>query len=170
MLTALIIPSVMLIIITYGVLNKVSVFDCFTIGAKEGFTTMFSIAPSLIGLITAIGMFKASGALDILTKLFSPLLDSIGIPTEVAPLFFLKPVSGSGSLAMLNQIVNDNGANSVISKIAAVMTGSTETTFYCIAVYFGATKVKKLGCTVPCALIGDFVSMTMAALLINLWG
>lgn len=170
MLTYLIIPAILLIIITYGIINKVPVFDCFTSGAKEGFATMYSIAPSLIGLITAIGMFKASGALDILTNLFSPVMNLIGIPNEVAPLFFLKPVSGSGSLAMLNQIVNDNGADSVISKIAAVMTGSTETTFYCIAVYYGATKVKKISYTVPCALIGDFVSMATAALVIKLYG
>ena len=167
MTISLIIPAIMLIILTAGLINHVPVFTCFTDGAKEGLKTMYSIAPSLIGLITAIGMFKASGALEILTSTLAPITELVGIPKEVAPLFFLKPISGSGSLAMLNQIVEDNGADSVISKIAAVMTGSTETTFYCIAVYYGATNIKKTGYTVPCAVLGDFASMLTACLLFN---
>ena len=166
MIVSLIIPAIMLIILTDGLIKKVPIFSCFTDGAKEGLKTMYSIAPSLIGLITAIGMFKASGALDILTNFLSPVTELIGIPKEVSPLFFLKPISGSGSLAMLNQIISDNGADSVVSKIAAVMTGSTETTFYCIAVYYGATNIKKTGYTVPCALLGDFASMLTACLIV----
>lgn len=162
MIVSLIIPAIMLIILTAGLLKKVPVFSCFTDGAKEGLKTMYSIAPSLIGLITAIGMFKASGALDILTSVLLPITEFLGIPKEAAPLFFLKPISGSGSLAMLNQIVADNGADSPTAKIAAVMTGSTETTFYCIAVYYGATNIKKTGYTVPCALLGDLASMLAA--------
>lgn len=170
MATQLIIPITMALIITYGLVKKVPVFNCFTTGAKNGFITMYSIAPSLIGLITAIGMFKASGALEILTTLLTPFTELIGLPREVSPLFFLKPISGSGSLAMLSQIVSDNGANSAISKIAAVMTGSTETTFYCIAVYYGATQIKKTGCTVPCAVLGDITGMVMASIAVKVMG
>ncbi len=170
MLASLIVPAVMMIIITYSLVKKVPVFSCFTDGAKNGFKTMYSIAPSLIGLITAIGMFKASGALDILTDLFTPVSELMGLPREVSPLFFLKPISGSGSLAMLSQIVSDNGADSLVSKIAAVMTGSTETTFYCIAVYYGATKIKKTGCTVPAALLGDLAGMLMASFSVKIMG
>ena len=169
MTTTLIMPVTILLIVGYGFIKKVPVFDCFTDGAKEGFSTMYSIAPSLIGLITAVGMLKASGALDMITYFFTPIMDKLGIPSEVAPLFFLKPISGSGSLAMLNRIVADNGADSAVSKIAAVMTGSTETTFYCIAVYYGATKIKKTGCTVACALLGDIASMTMACFAVQYW-
>ena len=161
-----IIPSVIVLTVIYGALKKVDLFEAFTDGAKEGIGSLISIAPSLIGLITAIGMFKASGALDILTNFLSPVTELMGIPKEVSPLFFLKPISGSGSLAMLNRIVSDNGADSVVSKIAAVMTGSTETTFYCIAVYYGATNIKKTGYTVPCALLGDFASMLTACLIV----
>lgn len=166
----LIIPMVMVLIILSGLIKKISVFNCFIDGAKDGFSTIYSIAPSLIGLITAIGMFKASGALDLLTQAFEPLLNLIGLPKEVTPLFFLKPISGSGSLAVLNQIIADNGANSFVSKVAAVMTGSTETTFYCIAVYYGAIEIKKTGCTVPCALLGDFAGMLMACISVRLMG
>ena len=170
MATQLIIPITMAFIITYGLIKKIPVFSCFTEGAKNGFSTMYAIAPSLIGLITAIGMFKASGALEILTTLLSPFTEFIGLPSEVSPLFFLKPISGSGSLAMLSQIVSDNGANSTISKIAAVMTGSTETTFYCIAVYYGTTQIKKTGCTVPSAILGDIAGMIMATVAVKVMG
>lgn len=163
-LSTIIVPLVMAIIIISGLVKKQPVFGCFLEGAKEGFSTMYSIAPSLIGLITAIGMLKASGALDMLTGLFAPLTSLIGIPEEVTPLLMLRPISGSGSLAILNQIVEDNGANSLVAKAAAVMAGSTETTFYCIAVYFGAVGVKRISYTVPCALIGDFAGMVMACL------
>lgn len=167
---ALIIPLIMVIIIITGLVKKVDVFNKFTDGAKEGFSTIYSIAPSLIGLIVAIGMFKASGALELLTQIFEPLTSLIGIPKETTPLFFLRPISGSGSLALLSQIVSDCGADSFAARAAAVMAGSTETTFYCIAVYYGSVKIKKTGCTVPCALLGDFAGMVMACLTVRLIG
>ncbi len=165
MTVSLIIPAFILITVIAGFIKRVPIFNCFTEGAKDGLKIMYTIAPTLIGLITAIGMLKASGALDLLTKTLSPITELLGIPKEISPLFLLKPISGSGSLAMLNQIIADYGANSVIAKTAAVMTGSTETTFYCIAVYYGAVNIKKTGYTVPCALLGDFASMLAACLL-----
>ncbi len=165
MYAALIIPITMLIIITVGLAQRQPIFSIFAEGAKEGLHTMYSIAPSLVGLITAIGMFKASGVLDCLTSLLSPVTDLAGIPEQVTPLFFLKPISGSGSLAILNNIINENGADSIVTKIASVMTGSTETTFYCIAVYYGSVGISKTGCTIPCALVGDFVGMMTAIIL-----
>ncbi len=162
--SSIIIPLVMAVIILSGLIKKVPVFNCFLDGAKEGLSTMYSIAPSLIGLITAVGMLKASGALEMITGLFSPVTSLLGIPQEVTPLLLLKPISGSGSLAVLNQIISDYGANSFIAKAAAVMTGSTETTFYCIAVYFGSVGIKKTGYTVPCALMGDMAGMIMACI------
>ncbi len=166
MTTDLIMPVIILLIITTGFAKKVPMFSCFTDGAADGLKTMVSIAPSLIGLITAIGMLKASGALDLICSVFSPLSDLLGIPSENVPLLFLKPISGSGSLAMLDQIIRENGANSLVSKAAAVMTGSTETTFYCIAVYCSAAKIKNTGYTIPCALLGDFASMAAACFIV----
>ena len=161
------IPIIIFLIIIAGLYQKIPVFNCFMNGAKDGLKTIYEISPSLIGLITAIGMLKASGGLEILTHILSPAANFIGIPSEVSPLFILKPISGSGSLAMLEQIIKENGADSIISKIAAVMTGSTETTFYCIAVYYGATNIKNTGKTIPCALIGDMVSMLTACFLFS---
>ena len=170
MYTAMIIPAAMLLIVTSGLIRKQPVFSQFAAGAKEGLNTMYSIAPSLIGLITAIGMLKASGLLGLFTSLMSPLTNLAGIPEDVTPLFFLKPISGSGSLALLDEIIHSCGANSSITKIASVMTGSTETTFYCIAVYYGAVSVNKTGCTIPCALLGDFVGMMTAIILTSYFG
>ena len=159
-----IIPGIMLIIIVYALIKGTPVFSAFTDGAKEGLKNMYAIAPSLIGLVTAVGMLKASGAADLITTLAEPITSLLGIPKATAPFFLLKPVSGSGSFAMLNSIIEEHGADSLIAKAAAVMTGSTETTFYCIAVYFGATKIKKTGCTIQCAMLADFASMLTACL------
>lgn len=165
---SMIMPLVMAAIIISGLVKKQPVLDCFLEGAKEGFATMYSIAPSLIGLITAIGMLKASGALNMLTELISPVTSFIGFPDEVTPLLLLRPISGSGSLAVLSRIVEDCGADSLAARTAAVMAGSTETTFYCIAVYFGSIGVKKISYTVPCALLGDFAGMVMACITVRL--
>lgn len=166
----MIIPLIMLAVLVYGLIKKVPVFALFTDGAKEGLHTMYAIAPPLIGLITAIGMLKASGAMDMLTSLLTPAAEFMHIPPEVTSLFLLKPISGSGSLAVLSRIISDNGADSLAAKTAAVMTGSTETTFYCIAVYYGSVNISKTGCTVPCAIIGDFVGMATAIILTSLAG
>ncbi len=170
MYASMIIPITLLVIVLWGLIKKEPIFTLFTDGVKEGLHTMYSIAPSLIGLITAIGMVKASGILDLFTSLLSPVTDLAGIPEQITPLMFLKPISGSGSLALLDSIIKENGANSLVTKIAAVMTGSTETTFYCIAVYYGAVKINKTGCTVPCALIGDFIGMMTAIIVTSHFG
>ena len=170
MYASMIVPITMLAVIICGLIKKQPIFTLFAEGAKDGLHTMYSIAPSLIALITAIGMVKASGVLDLFTSMLKPMTDYFGIPEQVTPLFFLKPISGSGSLAILNSIIKENGANSLVTKIASVMTGSTETKFYCIAVYYGAVKINKTGCTIPCALIGDFIGMMTAIILTSSFG
>ena len=107
MTVSLIIPAFILITVIAGFIKRVPIFNCFTEGAKDGLKIMYTIAPTLIGLITAIGMLKASGALDLLTETLSPITELLGIPKEISPLFLLKPISGSGSLAMLNQIITN---------------------------------------------------------------
>ena len=142
-------------------------FDSFTDGAKEGLKTLTSIAPSLFGLIIAVSMLEASGFFDILTKLFTPVCEIVGFPPEVLPLGLMRPVTGSGSFAMLDSILRKYGADSIIGKIASVMAGSTETTFYAVTVYFGSIGIKKTGFTIPAALAADSISMIMAFLTIK---
>ena len=161
------IPIVILIILFTGMIKGVEVFDVFMKGAKEGLVSSFIIAPSLIGLITAIEMIKVSGALDIFTNLIFPLTNCIKVPSEIVPLALLRPISGSGSLAILDNILSQYGPDSNIGKTASLIMGSTETTFYTIAVYFGYAGIKNTRHTVPCALIADTVAIGLAIFIVN---
>lgn len=155
-------PAIVAAIILFGWLRGVNVFEAFLAGAKTGISTAFGIIPALTALILAVGVFSASGALDILTHAIAPAANAVGIPAEVVPLALLRPISGSGALAVLSDILNRFGPDSMIGRIASVMQGSTETTFYTIAVYFGAVSVKKTRHTLPAALIGDITGFLMS--------
>lgn len=162
------IPIVIALILLFGLYKGVPLFDTFLTGAKEGMKSTASILPALVGLITAVSMLKASGALDIFTAAITPLAAAIGLPPEVMPLALLRPVSGSGSLAIIDRIFSDAGPDSFAGRVASVMMGSTETTFYAIAVYFGAVGIKKTRHTIPAAVTGDITSFLVSALAIRL--
>ena len=164
----LIVPLLIALIIIYGLLKKVDVFEVFVEGAKDGLLVAFRILPVLVGLLTAIGMLRASGALDALTSLCAPLTRVLGVPEQVLPLALLKPVSGSGSLAVLENLLTQFSPDSYIGRVACVMQGSTETTFYTIAVYYGAVKTTRTRCTLPCALIGDAVGLILSGFVVRL--
>ena len=163
------VPCIIALILLFGFFRKVPLFDTFLDGAKEGLRSTVSIAPALVGLITAVTMLKASGALDLFTAAARPLAQALGLPPEVVPLTLLRPVSGSGSMALLNGIFADCGPDSFAGRVAAVMMGSTETTFYAIAVYFGAVGIKKTRHTIPAALSADLVSFLTSALAVRLF-
>lgn len=163
------VPCIIALILLFGFVRKVPLFDTFLDGAKEGLRSTVSIAPALVGLITAVTMLKASGALDLFTAAVRPLAQAVGLPPEVVPLTLLRPVSGSGSMALLNGIFADCGPDSFAGRVAAVMMGSTETTFYAIAVYFGAVGIKKTRHTIPAALSADLVSFLTSALAVRLF-
>ena len=159
-----ILPVAIVLIVGYGASKKVPVFDCFLEGAKDGLTTSAQILPALIALITAVGMFKSSGALDLVTYALRPVANLLHLPQEVIPLAILRPISGSGALVIFQDILQQYGPDSFIGRVASVMQGSTETTFYTIAVYYGATKVQKTRHTLPSALTADIVGFFMSAL------
>lgn len=162
-------PAVVLAIIIYGWLNGVELFSTFLAGAKEGINSALGIIPALVALITAVGVFSASGALDIITAAAAPLAERVGIPAELLPLALIRPISGSGSLVVLNDILTRFGADSFIGRAASVMQGSTETTFYTVAVYFGAISVKNLRYTVAAAVLADLVSFAAAIFFVRLF-
>lgn len=164
-----ILPGVILLILVFGLVRRVPLFETFLSGAKEGISSTFSIAPALVGLITAVSMLKASGALDLFTAALRPVASFLGLPAEVMPMTLLRPVSGSGSLAFLDSILRSFGPDSFAGRVAAVMMGSTETTFYTVAVYYGAVGVQKTRHTIPAALTGDAVSFLVAALTVRLF-
>lgn len=168
---ALVTPLIISAVALFGLLKRIDVFSAITAGAAEGLRTVARIFPALIALLSGVYMLRASGALDALTELFTPLLTLLGIPPETAPLIFLRPVSGSGALGVGSELIVKFGADSLIGRTAAVMLGSTETTFYVIAVYFGAAGIKRSRHAIPAALIADMVGFVAAAATARwLWG
>ena len=156
------IPVLLVGIPLIGMIRKVKVYDVFIEGAKEGFNVAVKIIPFLVGILVAIGMFRASGAMDLLTSALRPAMDAIHFPPEVFPLAVLRPLSGSGSLALTTDIVKRYGPDSLVSRIAATMYGSSETLFYVLAVYFGAVGVKRTRHAIPAAIVGDVVAALVA--------
>ena len=138
-------------------------------GAADGLKLMVSILPALIFLLTAVHMLRASGAAEILSRCFAPLFSLFGIPPETALLVFIRPISGSAALAVGAELMAEYGVDSLIGRTAAVMLGSTETTFYTISVYFGAACIQKTRYTIPAALFADLVGFTMASWTVKLF-
>lgn len=153
------IAAIFLIILSVGLFRDIKVFDAFVDGAKEGINTVLRIIPSLVGLLVAIGIFRASGALDLLIYAFNPVAKFLGIPSEALPLAFLRPISGGASLALVSDIIRQYGPDSFIGRVVCTMMGSTETIFYTLAVYFGAVGIKNIRYTLIAALIADTVSV-----------
>ncbi len=168
-LSSVVIPLLLSAVAVYGLGKRVNVYAALTRGAEEGLTVLLRIVPALIGLLTAVTMFRASGAMEWLSGLFAPLLDLLGIPAETAPLMLVRPVSGSGALAVASDLIASHGPDSYVGRVAAVMLGSTETTFYTIAVYFGSAGITKTRHTIPAALTADLTGFIAAALAVRLF-
>ena len=167
-LSAAAVPVFVGAILIVGLLRRVKLFDEFTAGAAEGLRASVQVLPPLVALMTAIAMLRASGLLEALTAAVAPLAAQWGFPPEVLPLALLRPVSGSGSLALLESIYAQYGADSFIGQVASVMQSSTETTFYTIAVYFGAVNIRRTRHTLAAAAGGDLCGVVLAVLMVRL--
>ena len=167
-LSTLIVPLLLAFTASFAMTRRVDVYAALTKGAEEGLTVLLHILPSLIALLTAVYMFRASGAMESLGALLAPALDKIGIPAETAPLLFIRPISGSGALAVGSEIMQVYGVDSYIGRVAAVMLGSSETTFYTVAVYYGSAGITKTRYTIPAALCADAVMFLASAWAVNL--
>lgn len=158
----------MTIILIHGYIKRVDLYECFVDGAKEGLKSAIKIMPYLIAIFLAIGVFRKSGAMDILVKVLSPIGKIVGIPKETIPLFVIRPISGSASLAMVQDIINNYGPDSFIGRVASTMMGSAETIFYTMAVYFGAVGVKDSRHTLPAALISHLAGAVASVIICRL--
>lgn len=156
-------PAIILAILGTGLLRNVRVFDAFAQGASDGIRTVVKILPSLVGILTAVGVFRASGALDFVIWLLTPAASFLGIPPEAMPLALLRPVSGSASLALVSETIRVYGPDSYIGRVVSTMMGSTETIFYTLAVYYGSTGIRNIRYTLLAALIADGVSVIASA-------
>jgi spore maturation protein B len=162
------IPLILLLIVGFGAFKRVKVYEVFVDGAKEGFNVAVRIIPYLVAILVAIAVFRSSGAMDWLIMGLSPVLKPLGVPPEVLPMMFVRPLSGSGALGVMSEGLKTYGPDSLIGNMLSTMMGSTETTFYVLAVYFGSVAVRKTRHAVPAALLGDFAGLCMAIFLSNL--
>ena len=165
----LLIPGILLLCAAAGLYRRENVYEALTDGALQGLSLLKTIVPSLVILLCAIGMLRASGAFDLLDRLLSPVCRVIGLPPEVLPLMLVRPFSGSAALAVGAELMTRYGVDSQIGRTAAVMLGSTESTFYTITVYFGAAKLRSTRYAVPAALIADLTGFLCAALFTRLF-
>lgn len=163
-------PVIIGAILLFGFFKGVDVFDAFVLGAKEGISTTIGLLPTLLGLIVAVSMVRASGLLDAVCVLCEPIAQWAGISTELLPLALLRPISGSGSSAYTLSLLEQFGPDSETGMIASVLASSTETTFYAVTVYFGAAGCRKLGHTLPAALAGDMMSVLLSVVTVKCFG
>jgi spore maturation protein B len=163
LMSVFIIPVILISFPLYGLYKKVPVYESFVEGAKEGFNVAVRIIPYLVAILFAIAMFRASGGMDFLTKALNPLFSLIGVPSELLPMVIMRPLTGSGSAGLVVDMVKQYGEDSILVKIAAVMFGSSETTFYVIAVYFGAVNVKRTRHAIHAGLTSDIAATLLAA-------
>ncbi len=161
--------AVVCLIFIYALIKKVPIFDLFIEGANDGIKITFSIIPALVGLVACISMLRSSGTIDMLVSFLSPVSEKISIPPDVLPLALLRPISGSGALAVIKDIFENFGPDTFTGRVASVMMGSTETTFYTIAVYYGSVGIKRTGITLFAALSADITGMIMSALTVSLF-
>lgn len=161
------VPAILTFVLVYALIKKVDVFGEFIEGVKDGLKTIVEIFPSLFALVLCVGMFRASGATKLLSEIISPVTDLISFPKEAIPLMLLRPFSGSGATAVCEGILADMGPDSLAGRVASVMLGSSETTFYVIAVYFAATKIRKTRHTLPSALSGDLLICVLSGLIVG---
>jgi spore maturation protein B len=153
------IPALVLFIVVYGVAKKVKIYEAFVEGAKEGFNVGVRIIPYLVAMLVAIGIFRAGGAMEMLASILSPVTRLIGMPPEALPMAIIRPLSGSGALGTMSEIIKTHGPDSLIGRMVSVMMGSSETTFYVLAVYFGSVAITKTRQAVPAGIIADIVAV-----------
>lgn len=165
----LLIPLLMIGVSVFALAKRQEVYSALLEGGLDGLKLLLSIAPALVMLLTAVYMLRASGAIDLLTRLLAPVSRLVGIPAETLPLVLLRPFSGSAALAVGADLMAVYGVDSLIGRTAAIMLGSTETTFYTISVYFGAAGVKKTRYAIPAALIADLTGFLAASLTAKLF-
>ena len=168
-ITSYITPVLILLIVCFGFYKSKNTYDYFIDGAAESIKMTFEIMPNIIGIMVAMSMLKASGLVNMIAYALSPVLKLIGMPAEIVPLALLRPISGSGALGIVDDILKTSGPDSYAGRIASVMMGSTETTFYTVAVYYGAAKVKNIRHTLVAALMADVTAIILSIIICRIF-
>lgn len=155
-------PFIILTVLTVGIFKKIPIYEVFTNGAKDGFKIAINIIPYLVAIIVAISMLRASGAIEMCANLFAPILTKCHIPADTLPLMIVRSLSGSAALGVFSDIANNLGPDSYATKLAAIMVGSSETTFYVLAVYFGAVGISKIRYALIVGILADLIGIIAA--------
>ena len=163
-ISALILPLLILTILTFGIIKKQPIYEQFIEGAKDGFNVSIKIIPYLVAIIIAVSMFRASGLLEAITNSLSIITNKVGLPAEVFPIIFTRSLSGSATLGLFSELINNIGAEAYAAKLAAIIVGSSETTFYVLSVYFGSVGILKYRYALLTGLIADFAGIVLAIL------
>lgn len=165
----LVMPIFACVIVVFGLIRRTPVFDMFITGATEGFRTLYAIAPTIIGLMFAVNLLKTSGAIDVICDCITPVAQQLGFPDEIVPMALLRPVSGSGATALLLNVFENCGTDSFAGRVASVLAGSSETTFYAITMYYGSIQVKNTRHTLLAALAADFTALIMSVITVRMF-
>ena len=167
-LSNLIIPFMVLFVVIYGFIKKIDIYDAFIDGAKESFDMIFTMFPCLLAMIFGVNIFVNSGILNSLFNFLSPIFNLINLPIQVFPMMLMRPISGSASLAILNNLFQNFGPDSFIGRLASVIQGSTDTTFYVLTLYFGSIGIKKIRYALWAGLFADLVGIASAIVIVNM--
>ena len=160
-------PAIIILILTFGLVRKVPLYEVFTTGAKEGFKVSVSIIPYLVAIMVGISMFRASGIIEYLGQILSPVLSHLNVSADLIPLMIVRPLSGSAALGIFSDIAHSAGPEAFTTKLAAIMVGSSETTFYVLAVYFGSVGISKLRYALLVGILADIIGIASAILVCN---
>lgn len=169
LISSLIIPLLVLVVVIHGIYKKVNVYDVFVEGAKEGIEIGISIFPCLLGMILGINVLISSNFLDVVFSFFKPLFETLRVPMDVLPLAFLRPISGSASLSMLNNLLETFGPDSFIGRLGSTIQGSTDTTIYILTLYFGSIGIKKIRYALKAGLIADLAGIIVSIIIVSLF-
>lgn len=164
-----IMPLLVLFVVGYGIFKKINVYDVFVKGATESFDMVFTMFPCLLGMIFGINLFLKSDILNYIFTLLQPIFSQLNVPTEVFPMMILRPISGSSSLAILNNLFITYGPDSMIGRLGSVIQGSTDTTFYILTLYFGSVGIKKIRYSLWAGLAADVIGIVSAIIIVNLF-
>lgn len=162
------IPCLIGFVLLYGTYKQVPTYEVFVEGGKEGLKVAVTLVPFLVGMLVALRVFRASGAMDMLVSALNPLLVLIGVPADIVPLALMRPISGTGALAITADLIAVHGPDSFIGRLASTMQGSTDTTLYILTVYFGAVGIKKMGDSLKVGLLADVVGITASIIIVTL--
>lgn len=168
LLSLLAIPFLLSFILLYAALRGVQIYDRFVEGAREGFHVAVRIIPYLVAMLVAIGVFRGGGGITLMARVLEPALSAVGFPVELLPMALVRPLTGTGTLALFSELVSVHGADSLIARTAGTLFGSTETTFYVVALYFGAVGVRQTRHAIPAGLIADAAGV-IASVVICRW-